>query len=51
MVLYAFLRLKPMPNQVKKDRSRLDKKKDIKQSTTPNAEVIDWFLAIDMMHV
>jgi hypothetical protein len=43
--------VKVMPTQVKKDRSRPNKKKDIKQTTTPSAEVIDWFLAIDMVHV
>jgi len=50
MVFYAFLRLTfSMPNQVKKDRSRPNKKREMEQATRPNADLIDWFLAIDVM--
>jgi len=40
-----------MINQVKKDHVRSNKKEDEEQASRPNAEVIDWFLAIDLMHV
>ena len=50
MVLYAFLRLTfTMLNDVKKDPS--NKKKDREKAMRLNADVIDWFLAIDLMHV
>lgn len=52
MVLYAFLRLKsPMLNQIKEDGARSNRKRDKEQVTRPNAEVVDWFLAIDLLHV
>jgi len=52
MVLYAFLRLmSSMLNQVKKDRAYSNKKEGEEQVSRPNAEVIDWFLAIDVMHI
>ena len=52
MVLHAFLRsMSSMPDQIKKDRARSNKKKDEEQTPRPNAEVIDWFLAIDVIHV
>jgi len=40
-----------MLNQVKEERARSNKKKDKEQATGPSPEVIDWFLAIDLMHV
>jgi hypothetical protein len=40
-----------MLNQVNEEDVRSNKKKDKEQATTPDAEVIDWFLAIDLMHV
>jgi len=40
-----------MINQVNIEGARSNKKKDKEQTTGPNAEVIDWFLAIDLMHV
>jgi len=40
-----------MLNQVNEDGARSNKEKDKEQATRPNAEVVDWFLAIDLMHV
>jgi hypothetical protein len=40
-----------MLNEAKEDGARSNKKKDKEQATRPNAEVIDWFLAIDLIHV
>jgi hypothetical protein len=40
-----------MVNQVKEEGAHSNKKKDKEQATRPNAEVIDWFLAIDLMHI
>jgi hypothetical protein len=40
-----------MLSQVKEDGSRSNKKKGREQAMGPSAEVIDWFLAIDLMHV
>lgn len=40
-----------MLNEVKENGARSTKKKDKEQATRPSAEVIDWFLAIDLIHV
>jgi len=52
LVLHAFLRLmSSMLNQANEEDTRSNKKKDKEEATRPDAEVIDWFLAIDLMHV
>jgi hypothetical protein len=40
-----------MLNQANEENARSNKKKDKEQGTRPDAEIIDWFLAIDLMHV
>ncbi|MGA3191495.1 MAG: hypothetical protein ABSD73_03160 [Candidatus Bathyarchaeia archaeon] len=40
-----------MLNEVKEDRAHPNKRKAKEPATRPNAEVIDWFLAIDLIHV
>ena len=52
MVLYAFLRLTfTLLDEVKEDRASSNEKKGREKKMKLNAEVIDWFLAIDLMHV
>jgi hypothetical protein len=52
MVLYAFLRLtSSMLDRVKKDGAHSSKERDDEPAKRLRAEVIDWFLAIDVMQV
>jgi len=52
LVLHAFLRLmSSMLNRAHEEDARSNKKIDKGEATRPDAEIIDWFLAIDLMHV
>jgi hypothetical protein len=40
-----------MLDRVKRDSAHSSKERDDEPATRPSAEVIDWFLAIDVMHL